>query len=150
MHAGRTVAILGAVRGDFRLTFINAARLCDPEGVVERLGPNTRHPDRLRFTANETPARLEPVTRACLAAAMSCAEQGLLPPKEPRDADLPAELVEALDADPVLAEAFATLTPGRQKSCALHLSDAKTSATRLSRIEKGRTGIIAGKGARKR
>ena len=60
------------------------------------------------------------------------------------------ELVAALDADPALAEAFAALTPGRQKSWALFLNDAKTPATRLSRIEKGRARIIAGKGATER
>jgi uncharacterized protein YdeI (YjbR/CyaY-like superfamily) len=81
---------------------------------------------------------------------MSYADRGLLPPKDPREIDLPPELVEALDSDPDLAEAFAALTPGRQKSWALHLNDAKASATRISRIEKGRAKIIAGKGATER
>ena len=81
---------------------------------------------------------------------MSHADQGLLPPKEPTEVELPPELVEALDADPDLSEAFAALTPGRQKSWALHLNDAKTSATRLARIGKGRAKILAGKGATER
>jgi uncharacterized protein YdeI (YjbR/CyaY-like superfamily) len=85
-----------------------------------------------------------------LAEAMGYADRGLLPPKEPTEVELPDELVEALDADPALAEAFAALTPGRQKSWALHLNDAKTNATRVSRIEKGRAKIIAGKGATER
>ncbi len=147
MHAGRNIAIIGAFRGDFRLTFFNAALLNDAEGVLEKQGPNTRHPDCLRFTDNDGPARLEPVIRAYLAEAMGYAEQGLLPPKEPAEIDLPDELVEALDADPELAEAFAALTPGRQKSWALHLTSTKTPATRMSRIEKGRAKIMAGKGA---
>lgn len=147
MHAGRNLAILGAFRDDYRLTFFNAALLQDPQGILQKQGPNTRHPDCLRFTDNNTPARLEPAIRACLAEAMSYAEQGLLPPKEPTEIDLPAELVEALDADPDLAEAFATLTPGRQKSWAFHLNDAKTTATRRTRIEKARPKILAGKGA---
>jgi uncharacterized protein YdeI (YjbR/CyaY-like superfamily) len=150
MHAGRNIAIIGAFRGDFRLTFFNAALLQDPERLLDRQGPNTRHPDCLRFTDSDGPARLEPVIRAYLAEAMAYADQGLLPPKETTVVDLPPELVEALDADPELAEAFAALTPGRQKSWALHLNDAKTNATRLSRIEKGRAKIIAGKGATER
>lgn len=150
MHAGRNICLFGAFRGDFRLTFMNAALMQDPEGLLERQGPNTRHPDCLRFTDNDAPARLEPVIRAYLAEAMSYAEQGLLPPKEVTEVALPDELVEALDADPDLAEAFAALTPGRQKSWALFLNDAKTSATRLSRIEKGRVKILAGKGATER
>ena len=150
MHAGRNIAIIGAFRGDYRLTIFNAALMRDPEGLLERQGPNTRHPDCLRFTDSAAPATLEPVIRAYLAEAMGYADQGLLPPKEPTEIDLPPELVEALDADADLAEAFAALTPGRQKSWALHLNSTKTPATRLSRIEKGRAKILAGKGATER
>lgn len=147
MHAGRNIAIMGAFREDFRLTFFNAALMQDPEGVLEKQGPNTRHPDCLRFTDNAAPAALAPVIRAYLAEAMGYAENGILPPKEPAEIDLPPELVEALDADPELAEAFAALTPGRQKSWALHLTSTRTPATRLARIAKGRAKILAGKGA---
>jgi uncharacterized protein YdeI (YjbR/CyaY-like superfamily) len=150
MHAGRNLCLFGAFRSDFRLTFMTAALLKDPEGILERQGPNTRHPDCIRFTDNAAPARLEPVIRAYLAEAMGYAEAGILPPKEPSDVALPAELVDALDSDPDLAEAFAALTPGRQKSWALHLADAKTSATRVTRIAKGRAKILAGKGATER
>lgn len=147
MHAGRNIAIIGAFRDDFRLTFFNAALMQDPEGVLQKQGPNTRHPDCIRFTDNDAPAAMEPVIRAYLAESMGYAERGILPTKEPSEVDMPPELIEALDADPDLAEAFAALTPGRQKSWAFHLSTAKTSTTRLSRIEKGRAKIMAGKGA---
>lgn len=147
MHAGRNICLFGAFRADYRLTFMNAALLKDPDGLLQKQGPNTRHPDCLRFTDNDAPTRLEPMIRAYLAEAMAHAEAGTLPPKDRTDFDLPAELVEALDADPDLAEAFAALTPGRQKSYALLLSNAKTSATRIARIEKSRPKILAGKGA---
>jgi uncharacterized protein YdeI (YjbR/CyaY-like superfamily) len=150
MHAGRNICLLGAFRGDFRLTFMNAALLNDPEGLLERQGPNTKQPDCIRFKDNEAPSQHEPAIRAYLAEAMAYAEQGLLPPKGQTEVDLPDELGEVLDSDPDLAEAFAALTPGRQKSWALHLNNAKTPATRLSRIEKGRAKIIAGKGATER
>lgn len=150
MHAGRNICLFGAFRDDFRLTFMNAPLLRDPEGLLQKQGPNTRHPDCLRFTDTDAPARLELVIRAYLAEAMGYAEQGLSPAKEPSDVPLPDELVEALDSDPDLAEAFAALTPGRQKSWALHLNDAKTAATRVARIEKGRAKILAGKGATER
>ena len=147
MHAGRNIALFGAFRGDFRLTFMNAALLKDPDRVLERQGPNTKHPDCIRFTDNSAPATMEPVIRAYLKEAMTYAEQGILPSKEPTEVDLPEELIEALDADPELAEAFAALTPGRQKSYALFLNGTKSPATRLARIEKSRPKIMAGKGA---
>jgi uncharacterized protein YdeI (YjbR/CyaY-like superfamily) len=150
MHSGRNICLFGAFRGDFRLTFMNAALLKDPHGLLQKQGPNTRHADCIRFTDNATPAALEPVIRAYLAEAMGYAEQGILSPKEQTEIDLPDELIDALDADLDLAEGFAALTPGRQKSWALYLNDAKTPATRLSRIEKGRAKILAGKGANER
>jgi uncharacterized protein YdeI (YjbR/CyaY-like superfamily) len=150
MHAGRNIAIIGAFRGDFRLTLFNASLLKDPDGVLERQGPNTRHPDCLRFTDNDAPAALEGVIRSYLAEAMGYAEAGILPPKEVTELDLPAELVEALDADPDFAEAFHALTPGRRKSWVLHLNDAKGQSTRLARIGKSRPRILAGKGATER
>ncbi len=150
IHSGRNICLFGAFRGDFRLTFMNAALLEDPDGLLEKQGPNTRHADCLRFTDNDGPVRLEPVIRAYLTEAMMYAEQGLLPPKEPAEFNLPAELIEALDADPVLAEAFAALTPGRRKSYAILLAGAKTAVTRIARIEKSREKILAGKGAQDR
>tara|TARA_R110002020_G_scaffold47651_4_gene135581 strand:- start:652 stop:1275 length:624 start_codon:yes stop_codon:yes gene_type:complete len=150
MHAGRNIAIIGALRGDFRLSFFNAALMKDPDGVLERQGENTKHPDMIRFTSNEQVEEREATIRAYLQEAMAYAEQGLKPPKEEGGFDLPDELVEALDADPDLAEAFHALTPGRQRSYVIALSSAKTSQTRINRIAKFRDRIIAGKGAMER
>jgi uncharacterized protein YdeI (YjbR/CyaY-like superfamily) len=150
MHAGRNIAILGAFRDDFRLSFFNAALLRDHQGLLQRQGPNTRHPDCLRFADSTGPAALEPVILALLTQAMAFAQAGVLPPKEAATLDLPRDLVDALDSDPALAEGFAALTPGRQKSWALFIGDAKTLAARTRRIETGRPRILAGKGATER
>ena len=147
MHADRNIAIIGAFRADFRLSFFNATLMTDPEGILERQGPNTRHPDMIRFTANDQVAARERIIAAYLNEAMSYADAGLKPPKEESSIDLPEEMVEALDADPELAEAFASLTPGRQKSHAIALSSAKKSETRVGRIATLRGRILAGKGA---
>jgi uncharacterized protein YdeI (YjbR/CyaY-like superfamily) len=150
MHAGRNITIIGAFRGDFRLSFFNAALMKDPEGLLERQGPNTRNPDMIRFTDNAGPGKLEPVIRSYLAEAMGYAAAGIVPPKIETTFDLPEELVEALDSDPELAEAFHGLTPGRQKSYVINLNGAKKSETRVSRIVAFRDKIIAGKGALER
>jgi uncharacterized protein YdeI (YjbR/CyaY-like superfamily) len=150
MHAGRNIALIGALRGDFRLNFMNAALLRDPQGVLERQGPNTRHPDSLRFTDTAQPAAMEPVIREYLAEAMGYAEAGLLPEKEAASTVLPEELVEAMTADPELADAFHRLTPGRQRSHVIALASAKTAVTRIARIARFRAPILAGKGATER
>ncbi|MDP3264521.1 MAG: YdeI/OmpD-associated family protein [Tabrizicola sp.] len=150
MHAGRNIALIGALRGDFRLNFFNAALMQDRDHVLERQGPNTPHPDSLRFTDTAAARAMEPTIRAYLAEAMGYAEAGTLPAKPQTEIDLPPELIEALDMDPDLAEAFHRLTPGRQRSYVILLSGAKASATRLARIEKARPRILAGKGAKER
>lgn len=150
MHAGHNIAILGAFRGDARLTFFNAGLLEDGSGLLQRQGPNSRDPDCLRFCAVAEVTAAEGAIRALLAQAMDHAAAGRRPPPDPRGMEIPAELAEALDADPALAEAFHTLTPGRQKSWALHVAGAKATATRLARIERARPKILAGKGALER
>jgi len=150
MHAGRNIVIIGAFRGDFRLTFFNAALMKDPEGVLERQGQNTQHPDMIRFVSNAAVAKMEPVIRAYLKEAMGYAEAGIKPAKEVGEIELPDELIEALDSDPELAEAFHDLTPGRKKSYVINLGSVKKSETRAARIAKFRNHILAGKGALER
>jgi uncharacterized protein YdeI (YjbR/CyaY-like superfamily) len=150
MHAGRNIATIGALRGDFRLSFFDAALMADPEGILEKQGPNTRYPDMIRFRENNRPNAIGSIIRAYLAEAMRYADEGIRPPKEARDDELPDELTEALEADPELAEAFFALTPGRQRSYVIDLQSAKRPETRISRIERFRHSILAGRGAQER
>jgi uncharacterized protein YdeI (YjbR/CyaY-like superfamily) len=146
MHAGRNIALFGAFRNDFRLSFMNPSLLNDSEGVLEPQGPNSQTPSMIRFTAVEQVGEREPIIRAYLRQLMTHAEAGTRSPKLQREIDIPDELMEALDADAELAEAFQALTPGRQKSYLFNLNQAKQSATRIARIERFRDRIISGKG----
>lgn len=150
MHADRNIVIIGAFRENFRLSFFNAALMQDSEGVLEKQGPNTRHADMIRFTSDDGPAKQENVILAYLDEAKAYADEGKKPSKTEHELDLPEELVEALDADPELSEAFHGLTPGRQRSYVINLNGAKKSETRVNRIEKFREKIIDGKGANER
>ena len=150
MHGGRNIAILGALRDDFRLGFFNAALLKDPNGILEKSGPYTRHPDMIRFLKNTQVAEMEQSITSYLKEAMRYAEEGIKPPKEQSEIELPGELVETLESDPELADAFHRLTPGRQKSYVINLNSAKKPETRISRIAKYRDKILAGKGAMER
>jgi uncharacterized protein YdeI (YjbR/CyaY-like superfamily) len=146
-HRDRNIAIIGALRGDFRISFFNAALLKDPAGLLERPGPNSRHPDMIRFTDHARVLELEPILRSYLKEAMDCAEAGLKPPSETTTIELPAELAEALLSDPDLAAAFHRLTPGRQRSYVISLNSLKKPESRISRIARFRGPILAGKGA---
>ena len=150
MHHDRNIAVLGAFRGDFRISFFDAGLMKDPDGVLTKRGPNTQHPDMIRFSAHAQVAAMEPTIRSYLLELMGYAEAGIKAPRVPVEVELPQELVEAMDADPELAEAFHRLTPGRQRSYVINLDSAKKSATRVSRIAKFRDKILAGKGALER
>lgn len=150
MHAGRNIALFGALRSDFRISFMNAGLLSDIHGVLEPPGPNSPTPSILRFTAVEQVGEAAPVIRAFLQQLMDHAAAGTPPPRIERELEFPGELIEALDADPALAEAFQALTPGRRKSYVFALNQAKQAATRVRRIEAFRGRIMAGKGALER
>lgn len=150
MHKRRNVAIMGALRDDFRISFFDAALMKDPAGVLVRQGPNTRHPDMICFTDNSQVAAMEGIIRAYLTEARAYAEAGLKPPLETTSIKLPVELAQALNSDPELSAAFFGLTPGRQRSYIINLNSAKRSETRLSRIAAFRERILAGKGALER
>ncbi len=68
------------------------------------------------------------------------------PKPEVRNMDLPEELVDFFNDDPTLKEAFEALTPGKQRSYLLHITQAKQASTRVSRIEKCIPKIMEGKG----
>lgn len=145
----RNIALLGAFRSDFTISFMNAELLKDAQSVLMRAGPNSA-PSMLRFRDSASVSAKEPVIRACLAELMACAAAGVRPARSVRETEMPDELIEALAADPEMAEAFDRLTPGRQRSYALLLASAKTAQTRMARIAKSRERIIAGKGANER
>jgi uncharacterized protein YdeI (YjbR/CyaY-like superfamily) len=149
MHNGRNVAMIAAFRDTYRLTFFDAAIPPDPEGLLEKRGPNTRTADQISFVDPLAIAAMAPVLSVYLAAARSVAEQ-VRPARPAAELALPEELVAALNDDPDLAEAFHALTPGRQRSWVLHLNGTANPATRHARIAKGRDKIISGKGQTER
>jgi uncharacterized protein YdeI (YjbR/CyaY-like superfamily) len=150
MYGDRNIALLGAFQGDYRITFFNPALMKDPNEILEKPGPNSQTANLIRFADNDQVVAMEPVITAYLAEAISYAEAEIEAPKIEREIELPDELVDALDTDPELAEAFFRLTPGRQRSYVILLSSAKTTATRAARVAKARARILSGKGANER
>ena len=147
MYNDRNIVVMGALRNDFRLSFFNAVLMKDPDGVLEKQGPNTQHRDMIRFTQNNQVVKMKPVIASYLMEAIGYAEAGIRPQKQQDELELPDELLEALESDPEVAEAFHGLTPGRKKSYVINLNSAKKAETRISRIGKFREKILAGKGA---
>ncbi len=143
---GGNIATLWGFRDAAVLGLFKGALLDDPEWRLGRPGPNSRAVRTLRFLDAAEVLAAAPVIRAFVDQAIANEAAGRRVDLPADDFDLPDALIEALDADPELREAWDALTPGRRRGWALHVGQAKQPATRVARIEKARARILAGKG----
>lgn len=140
------VAIIQPFKERCALMFFKGVLLKDPEGLLERPGPNSHAGRRMLFSTVEEVVRMEPRLRAFIAEAIEVEKAGLKVEGRKDTAPIPHELVEMYQKVPGLKAAFGALTPGRQRAYILHFSGAKQAETRRSRIEKCVPGILEGKG----
>ncbi|WP_425409478.1 YdeI/OmpD-associated family protein [Hyphococcus sp.] len=142
---GANICIVQRMNDFLALLFFKGALLPDPDGMLERQGPNSRSGFRMRFTNENDVMRREKTIRACVREAIKVEKAGLRVEKAAPPAR-PDELLTAFKEDPAFKTAFERLTPGRQRGYVLHFSNAKQSKTRGSRIAKHKPQILAGKG----
>ena len=142
---GRNIVIIQRMKDFLALMFFKGALLKDPQGVLERQGPNSRSGFRMRFTSVEEVDGRADIIRAYIREAVQIEKDGKTVEKA-AGPELPEELLRKFKEDPDLKTAFGRLTPGRQRGYALYFSDAKQSKTRVARIEKSRARILDGKG----
>ena len=145
---GSNVAIVQGFKESCALMFFKGALLQDPEGLLERPGASSRAARRMTFSSEAEVVEAEGRLRAFIAEAIEVERAGRKVGPRKGTEPLPAELEEMFGEVPGLEEAFAALTPGRQRGYLLHFSGAKRSATRRSRIEKHVPRILAGRGLR--
>lgn len=144
-YDGGNIAIIQRMKTSLALLFFKGALLKDPDGILEFPGPNSRVGRRALFTGLDDVRRLENSIRAYVREAIELEKAGLSVPKE-KDDSLPEELTNKLADDPEMKAAFEALTPGRQRGYSLYFAAPKQSKTRVARIEKYRSKILAGKG----
>jgi uncharacterized protein YdeI (YjbR/CyaY-like superfamily) len=147
MAGGRNIVMVGALKDSLTLGFFRGAELPPEAGTLEPSGPNAREGRVLRFRSlDEVPGRLDEVRR-CVRLAVALEQAGpRVRPATPPALDLPAELADCLAAVPALRAAFEALTPGRQRSHALHVGGAVQPATRARRAAQCVPIILAGRG----
>ena len=144
---GNNILILSAFVDNCTISFFKGALLQDEAGILEKPGPNTQAARVIRFTDIGRINELEEVIKAYIFEAVEVEKAGLeVEFKKPNDVDMPEELANKLEEDPVFKAAFESLTPGRQRGYLLYFSQAKQSKTRISRIEKYMPIILEGKG----
>lgn len=134
---GKNVVLIHGFKEYCAILFVKDSLLDDPEGILVAQTERVQAGCQVRFTDATQIDRLAPILKDYLRRAMDAERAGLkVQFKKTAEFDMPRELRQALDADPALKEAFADLTPGRQRAHILHVSGAKQASTRLSRVEK--------------
>ncbi len=129
------------------LLFFKGALLKDSGHLLFRVGEHMQAPRQLRFSSLADITRLRSTITAFIQQAIDLEQSGAkVALKKVSEIKVPDELQARLDAEPGLNEAFAALTPGRQKGYIYQIAAAKQAATRVSRVNKFVPGILAGKG----
>lgn len=147
MVEGRNVLLISTLKDSCALNFFKGALLPDPEKLLRVPGPNSQSARWMKFSSLDEVRRLEPVIRAYARAALENEAAGRKVVFAAKDAlDYPDELLAFFEEDPVFAQAYHALTPGRQRSWILHYTSAKQAATRVNRVAKSREPVLAGKG----
>jgi uncharacterized protein YdeI (YjbR/CyaY-like superfamily) len=144
-HGGRNVAIIQPFKAHCALLFFKGALLEDTHGMLRRQGAHTRSALRLEFTSAAEIRKAAVTSYVRQAIALETTGARVEVPAA-REAELPAELTQALAKNRPFAKAFDALTPGRRRGWILHVVGAKRPETRIARIEKARPLILAGRG----
>lgn len=143
---GKNVVLLGALRDRCTVSFLKGALLADPQGVLERAGPNSHAARQVSLASLEALEAMAPALEALVRTAVAAEQAGAQVAPRTAAEPVPAEFDAACAEHPGLAAAFAALTPGRQRGYLLHFGGAKQSATRARRIAACVPAILAGKG----
>ena len=147
---GKNVVMITAFNDSFALSFHKGVLLTDPDGVLERPGPNSHAGRLLRFTSTDEVGPRRELAARFVQQAIELERSGAEVPARTKTEAMPPELRELLDTDGQVQAAFEALTPGRQRSYVLHVSGAKQSTTRSARAARCVPKILSGKGFNER
>ncbi len=145
-HAGKNVVLIHGFKEYCALMFFKGALLKDSKNILATPGQH-QAARQIRFTSVGDISKLEPVVKAYIREAIEVENAGLkVKLKKTADFKIPDEFQTKLDKIPALKNAFAALTPGRQRNYIYHFSQPKQSKTREARVEKCMPRILSGKG----
>ncbi len=146
-HEGKNILTLSALKESVVISFFRGVQMKDPENVLEKPGKNSRIARYIRFTNVQKIVSLKPAILSYVQEAIELEKSGKkvdLTKNAPLD--YPEELIQMFEANPEFEEAFAALTPGRQRGYLIHFSSAKQSKTKTARIKRCMPKIFSGKG----
>jgi uncharacterized protein YdeI (YjbR/CyaY-like superfamily) len=129
--------------------FFKGALLNDAKGILIQQTENVQAARQVRFTNVREITKLETILKAYIYEAIEVEKAGLkVELKKPEEFKVTEEFKNKLSAKgaAALKNAFAALTPGRQRAYLLYFAAPKQSKTRELRVEKCIPQILNGKG----
>ncbi|OYP32973.1 DUF1801 domain-containing protein [Rhodopirellula sp. MGV] len=146
-HESSNIVIIGRLKKSCTLGFFKGVLLSDPQSILVAPGPNSQSARVVRFESLESIESLSDTIGAYIKEAIELEAKGAKVDFNQKDEiELPDELLQTYDENPLLKSAFESLTPGRRRAYVLHFTSAKQSKTRKSRVENCIPRIMAGKG----
>jgi uncharacterized protein YdeI (YjbR/CyaY-like superfamily) len=143
----KNIFMLGSFKEYSSIMFFKGALLSDTDKILVQPTENSNSGRQLRFTHAKEILKAKKSILAYIFEATELEKSGAkVEAKKTSEYPMPEELKSKFKDLPELKAAFEKLTPGRQRGYLLHFSQAKQSATRLSRIEKCMEAIFNGKG----
>ena len=128
------------------LLFFKGVLLKDKKGILIQQTENVQGARQVRFTNITEVNKQEPVLKAYIKEAIAIEKAGLkVELKKTAAFEMVTEFEKELNKNASLKNAFAALTPGRQRGYLLHFAAAKQAKTREARIEKCTPIILQGK-----
>ncbi len=143
---GKNIVLVSAFKEYCALSFFKGALLNDTENILITQTENSQANRQLRFTDFKQILQQEEIIKAYIVEAVKIEESGAKVEFKKNSVDIPEELHNIFEKDSNFKDAFYSLTPGRQRGYILFFTSAKQSKTVISRIEKNRENIMAGKG----
>jgi uncharacterized protein YdeI (YjbR/CyaY-like superfamily) len=144
---GKNVLLMHGFKEYCAVLFMKGALLKDPKGVLIQQTENVQAGRQIRFTSVKDVLKLEKTLKAFVREAIEVERAGLkVKLKRTEDHAMPEELESQLENSAELREAFAALTPGRQRGYLYYISQAKLAKTREARVEKCIPRILDGMG----
>lgn len=144
---GANIVLIHSFKDYCALLFMKGALLKDEQGILIQQTAEVQARRQLRFKNIDEIERLGNAIKSYIIEAIEIEKSGIMVEMtKSKDLIYPEEFQSALDANPDLAKAFETLTPGRKRGYNLYFTGAKQSATRAARVAKCIPQILAGKG----
>lgn len=143
----KNIVIIQEFKNYCALLFPKGALLTDPFKLLKKMTEDVQSDRQLRFSSLDEITTQKEIITLYIKEAIDNERKGLkVQFKSLDEFPKPFELMERFKEDSQYEEAFHALTPGRQKGYLLYFNSAKTSPTRMKRIEEHRDRIMDGKG----